>query len=124
MNTFNVSRSLLEETEEALSAAFHATGNSRFAKQAGVIRATLAGPNRDWVDAPVQVSVTTIDPDTGEVKQDLAASHAGLNRMLGIDSKLAELAEQHAEDMESKYFREYLRLAEEVLLSRTPGRRP
>ena len=88
------------------------------------IDATLAGANPDYVDAPMQVSVTTIDSVTGEVKQGVATSEEELNRMLGIETPLAELAKQHAENMKSKYFREYLRLAEEALLSRTPGRRP
>lgn len=46
------------------------------------ITATLAGANPDYVAAPMQVSVTMIDPDTGEVKQGVAESEEGLRTLL------------------------------------------
>ena len=46
------------------------------------IDATLAGANPDYVDAPMQVSVTTIDPATGEVKQGVATTDEELRTLL------------------------------------------
>lgn len=63
----------------------------------------------------MQVSVTTIDPNNPEVEQRVAGSCEELNQMLGIGETLDEMAVRHAEAEKERYFREYLRLADDDL---------
>jgi hypothetical protein len=74
-------------------------------------------PNPDYVDAPMEVSVTTIDPATGEMKQGVATTDEELRKMFGIlghDRTMDELAKRYSAEEKERYFREYLRLADEV----------
>ena len=82
-------------------------------------------PNPDWVDAPKKVLVATIDPATGEMSQTVVSydeagpgpahrSYDDLNKLLGIDQTLADLAERHAEKREGMFRGVYHELADEA----------
>lgn len=81
--------------------------------------------NPDWVDAPKKVLVATIDPATGEMSQTVVSydetgpgpahrSYDALNKLLGIDQTLADLAERHAKEREDMFRGVYHDLADEA----------
>ena len=69
---------LLDEAREALRWAQEQMGKHTRPSPIDNVLARIAGMNPNYVDAPMEVSVTTINPATGELKQGVARSEEEL----------------------------------------------